>query len=367
MTPTRVAYLVNVFPKLSETFIAGELAELRRRGVELRVLSLRKPQESLRHEIIARAGLDQITSYRPEEFARLLDEFEPQLLHAHFATEPTAAARELATERNLPFTFTAHGYDIRRKPPPDFAERAAAARAVVTVSRANARFIARAFGVAPEHIRVIPCGVDTERFRPADATGAIGQNAASTTAIPLIVCVARHVPVKNLGLVLEACAALGARGVNFRCVMIGDGPLRGELEEKRRQLSLKKVVRFTGALEQAEVLQWWQRATVAVLASENEGMPVCLMEAAACAVPAVATAVGGVPELVQEGLTGLLTEAGDAEALATALATLLSKPELASLLGRAARRHAVEHFSLRRQVDSLLQLWSQLLAEEKGR
>src|SRR5213593_3070401 len=175
MTPARVAYVINVFPKLSETFIAGELAELRRRGVELRVLSLRQPQESLRHEIIARAGLDQITCYRPEEFARLLDEFEPELLHAHFATEPTAAARELATERNLPFTFTAHGYDIRRKPPPDFAERAAAARAVVTVSEANARYIVKAFGVPPEHIRVIPCGVDTDQFRPVESGDTTGR------------------------------------------------------------------------------------------------------------------------------------------------------------------------------------------------
>src|SRR6266496_550024 len=147
MTVRRVAYVVNVFPKLSETFIATELAELRRRGIELRVLSLREPKESLRHEIIAQAGLDAVTCYRPEEFAKRLAEFTPQLIHAHFATEPTAMARELADRLDLPFTFTAHGYDIHRKAPPDFAERAAAARAVVTVSQANARFIAQTFGV----------------------------------------------------------------------------------------------------------------------------------------------------------------------------------------------------------------------------
>src|SRR6266536_5423452 len=125
MIPSRVAYVVNVFPKLSETFIAGELGELRRRGVELRVLSLRRPTETLRHDIVSRAQLDKITCYQPAHFASLLREFEPQLLHAHFATEPTAAARDLAKELGVPFLFTAHGYDIRRKAPPDFAERAA--------------------------------------------------------------------------------------------------------------------------------------------------------------------------------------------------------------------------------------------------
>src|SRR2546422_1055911 len=111
----RVAYVVNVFPKLSETFIAWELAELRRRGVEVCILSLRPPDEGRRHEIVREAGLEERVIYDPKEFRAALLEFQPELLHAHFATEPTAAARELAAELRVPFTFTAHGYDIYRR------------------------------------------------------------------------------------------------------------------------------------------------------------------------------------------------------------------------------------------------------------
>jgi glycosyltransferase involved in cell wall biosynthesis len=167
MTVRRVAYVVNVFPKLSETFIAGELAELRRRGVEVRILSLRRPGEGLRHGVVARAGLEERTAYEPSEFPAVLRAFRPDLLHAHFATEPAAAARELAAGLGVPFTFTAHGYDVYRRPPADFADRAKAAAALVTVSDANARHIGATFGVPAGHIRVIPCGVDTELFRPA--------------------------------------------------------------------------------------------------------------------------------------------------------------------------------------------------------
>ena len=364
MMPSRVAYVINVFPKLSETFIAGELAELRRRGVSLRVLSLRRPVESLRHEFIARAGLDKITCYDATKFTALLREFQPQLLHAHFATEPTAAVRELAEESGVPFTFTAHGYDIRRKPPPDFAERAAAARAVVTVSEANARYIVKTFGVPPEHIRIIPCGVDTDQFRPVHGDGTAGRRLPSIEDIPWIVCVARHVRVKNLGLLLETCALLQDRGVLFRCAIIGDGPLRGELEEQRGRLGLERIVELGGAREQAQVLEWWRRASVAVLTSEDEGMPVCLMEAAACGVPTVATAVGGVPELVEDGVTGFLVPPGDTAALAAALQKLMQDFSLAARMGEASRRRAEDHFSVSGQGDRLLALWSELLAEE---
>src|SRR5206468_3331882 len=138
------------------------------------------------HDVVATSGLDRITCYRSEEFLDVLTKFRPQLLHAHFATEATAMAIELATEHGIPFTFTAHGYDIHRKAPGDFGARAAAARAVVTVSQANADYIGRTFGVPPSHIRVIPCGVDTQRFQPRNGDG-------STSETPLIVCVARQV------------------------------------------------------------------------------------------------------------------------------------------------------------------------------
>jgi len=349
---SRVAYVVNVFPKLSETFIAWELAELQRRGVEVRILSLRQPTEQLRQEIVTEASLGERVVYDPREFRAALREFQPELLHAHFATEPAAAARELAAELQVPFTFTAHGYDIYRKPPADFAHRAGAASAVITVSEANARYIAKTFGVPAAHIHVIPCGVDGERFSPR----------GERLEPPHVVCVARLKPVKNLGLLLEACAALQARGVEFRCVLVGEGPCRDDLEAMRARLGLGQVLELTGATKQDGVLAWWRGATIAALTSTSEGMPVCLMEAAACGVPAVATAVGGIPELIEDGVTGFLTAPGDAGRFAAALERLLRDPDLVARLGAAARRRAEERFSLTRQVDGLLALWAELAA-----
>ncbi|OLE97684.1 MAG: hypothetical protein AUG75_05385 [Cyanobacteria bacterium 13_1_20CM_4_61_6] len=353
MTPLRVAYVLRVFPKISETFVASELAEVRRRGVEVRILSLRRPAEEVRHEIVARAGLDDLTVYDPREFPIILREFQPQLLHAHFATAATAKARDLAAEIGIPFTFTAHRYDVYEKAPADFADRAAAAGAVVTVSEANLRHIVKAFGVPAARIHVIPCGVDTERFQPD------GRRAEP----PLIVCVARLVPFKRVELLLEACAILRRRGVEFQCAIVGDGPCRDELETARIRLDLARTVELAGAAEQARVLGWWRRATAAVLPSDSEGMPVSLMEAAACGVPAVATAVGGIPELIEDGVTGFLTTPGDAEGLAGGLERLLRDPDLVARFGAAARLRAEEHFSLPRQVDRLLSVWRGLVGE----
>src|SRR3989442_4260243 len=116
MSIRRVAYVVNTFPKLSETFIANELAELRRRGVEVLILSLRPPLERLQHEIVAEAGLVERTVHDPAGFSGALRAFAPDVVHAHFATEPAAAACELAGELRVPFTVTAHGHDIYRRP-----------------------------------------------------------------------------------------------------------------------------------------------------------------------------------------------------------------------------------------------------------
>jgi glycosyltransferase involved in cell wall biosynthesis len=353
MTPRRVAYILKIFPKLSETFIANELAELRGRGVDLAILSLLPPREEPTHEFIVRAGLRELACYEPGRFAEVLQKFKPDILHAHFATESTAAAMELSATYGVPFTFTCHGYDIYRKPPADFAARAIAARAVVTVSKANAAHLVRNLGLPDEHIRVIPCGVDASFFQPNGLGG--------KSEIPLLVCVARLVQVKNLGLLLRSCAVLRDRNVKFRCVLVGEGPLRPELQGMRAQLGLDQFVQMPGAVEQTRVLKYWQEADVGVLTSSSEGMPVSLMEAGACGVPVVATAVGGVPELIEHEKTGLLVSPGDVTELARALERLLADQALRTRLGGNARLRATTAFSIRRQVDALLGLWTEIL------
>jgi colanic acid/amylovoran biosynthesis glycosyltransferase len=348
----RIAYVLRIFPKLSETFIVSELAELRRRNVEVRILSLLPPREDLRHVLVDEAGLSALTVYDQARFLDELRDFRPDILHAHFATEAAAAARELAAQVGVPFTFTAHGYDIYRKPPPDWSARADAAAAVVTVSQTNARSIAKRYGVSRNRIAVVYPGVDVERFQrdglPAEPA--------------LIVCVARLAEVKNIPLLLRATALLRERGIPFRCVVVGDGPLRDDVVALREQLDLRDSVEFVGAATDEDVLRWWRRASVGALPSANEGFPVSLLEAAACAVPVVATAVGGVPELVVDGTTGLLVAPEDADAFAASLARLLQNVEEARRLGAAARRRVEDHFRVEAQVDRLLEVWTRVAA-----
>jgi glycosyltransferase involved in cell wall biosynthesis len=353
MTPRRVAYVIRAFPKLSETFIANELAEVRRRGVEVCILSLRPPVDEQCHEIVTQAKLLDLTTYDREKFPTVLRDFKPDLIHAHFATRATAVAQRLAAEFDVPFTFTAHRYDIYDKPPRDFAARAEAAAAVITVSQANRKYIVRNFGVAEQKLHIIPCGVDTKRFRPVER--------ADCDGVPQIVCVARLARCKNHDLLLHAVAELQRRGLQFRCVLVGDGPRREEIEALRQSLGIASCVELVGAAEHAQVLSWWQQSSIAVLSSESEGMPVSLMEAGACGLPAVATAVGGVGELIVDGTTGLVVQPGDVSALADGIERLLTDQVLSARLGSAARARVKENYSLRQQVDSLLDVWMNAL------
>ncbi|HEX6827565.1 MAG TPA: glycosyltransferase [Burkholderiales bacterium] len=351
MKVERIAYVCGVFPKVSETFVANEMAELLRRGVQLRILSLRPPTEELRHRVVGEAGLDRMTYYDRGSFLAELDGFRPQFLHAHFATYATAAAREIARERGLPYTFTAHRYDIFEKAPKDFGERAREAAALITVSDANVEFIHRQFGVPREKMVLIPCGVDTGFFAPGD--GRLDP--------PHVVCVARLDPVKNHAVLLEACARLRRQEVSFRCVLLGDGKVGDEVLAFRNGLGLQEVVDMPGAADQDTVRGWLRRAAISALSSDSEGMPVSLMESAACGLPVVATAVGGVPDLVGDGETGYVVPPRDPDAFADALERLLRDAALRARLGEAARARALTRFSLVHQVDQMLQIWERVL------
>jgi len=352
--PRRIVYVVKKFPKFSETFVASELVELQRRNIQCRVLALYEPEVALRHRFIREAGLERVTTYGAEKFDCIVEDFKPELMHAHFATEATAHARLLARKFALPFTFTAHGSDIYRDPPADFRERALDSGALITVSMANASYISRTFEVPLDRIHIIPSGVDTSRFRPS-STACDLRNLGEPV---LIACVARYESVKNLDLVVQACAILRDRGVRFRCILAGEGGARKSIEKTVAECELCEIVELKGAIDHDEVIELFQTASVAVLSSNREGMPVSLMEAGACGIPVVATSVGGVPELIEHEITGFLSPPGEAQSLADNIERLLMDAELRAKMGDAARRRIEERFSLKRQVDNLLKLWS---------
>lgn len=354
MSLARIAYVVDGFPKVSQTFIAGEVAELLRRGIDVRILSLRDGESGAVHGLAADADLLDRTIYEPRDFERVLRDLRPQVIHAHFARKATAKARSLAAGLGVPYTFTAHSYDIWRRPPPDLAERAAAAAAVITVSQATAAHLANELDVERDRIHVINCGIDVGRFTPRPA-------AADP---PWIVAVARLHPSKNLGLLLEAVASLVAQGIQVRVAVVGDGDERDALLRTRNDLGLEEIVHFTGMATQDEVLDWWHRAAIGALSSNVEGMPVALMEAAACGVPVVVTDAGGVAELVDDAVTGFVVPRGDVTAFTDRLVRLVGDPDLRARMAGAARRRAEEHCSVVGQVGKLVDVWERALEGE---
>jgi glycosyltransferase involved in cell wall biosynthesis len=143
-----------------------------------------------------------------------------------------------------------------------------------------------------------------------------------------------------------------------RFLVIGDGPLRHSLEARVRDLGLEQAVIFTGFRE--DLIRIYADLDVVALSSHNEGTPVTLIEAAAAGRPGVATRVGGVPELIEDGVNGFLVEKGDWQALADRMAWLLEHPEEARRMGQSGRQRVLEAFSVQRLIDDLVRLYREL-------
>lgn len=164
-----------------------------------------------------------------------------------------------------------------------------------------------------------------------------------------IICVARLSPVKRIDVLLESLALLARSRTDWTCTIIGGGPLEQELKEKSQALGLSSCVRFTGHVQ--DVHSYMQKADLAVLSSDKEGLPLSLVEAMACGLPCVVTDVGGNREIVQHGVTGLVVEAGSPKQLADGIAYVLDHSEEREKMGQAARSLAYERFDLSCMID----------------
>ena len=397
--PLRVLYLVSLFPCWSETFIVREIRALQARGVDVRILSL-KPASETMVQADAQALLDRViyppTSLaaslcpglpqllrrplrslgevwtlvaslwkRPTELAKslvtwwrtltvtgLVRHFNPHHLHAHWATYPSTAARILAGRIERPWSFTSHAHDIFVHDH-DLSGKLRQADFSVTISDYNRRQLSGRMPLAlRERLAVVHCGIlpDEIPFEPH------GRD-------PLcIVAVGRLDPIKGFIHLVEACRLLRDRRIDFRCEIIGDGPLQGVLQQAIDQARLGGQLRLAGALPQPEVRRRLREAAIFVLPSVQladgnaDGIPVALMEAMASGAAVVSTRVSGIPELVEDGLSGLLAPPGQAGPLADAIARLLADGALRLRLADMARQVIVEDFDANREADKLLAL-----------
>ena len=400
-----IGYILKMYPRFSETFVLSELLELERQGVELRIFSLKRPDDGIAHadaalleapvtyvpalewrsaRTYAAAHLRTMAS-NPRGYARglrrllvrrrrtsikhfvqagfiapLVREAGIRHVHAHFASGATSVALHVQQLTGSSYSFTAHAKDIYlgTVTEVDLARKLRRARFAVTVSEFNRRHLSR---IAPDaQLLRVYNGLDLARFAP---------NGVPVEQPPLVLAVGRLIEKKGFDDLVRACALLHEEGVSFRCKIVGKGALEAELRSLIDDSGLTDLVELAGPMPRERLLRLYPRASVfaapcVVGADGNrDGLPTVLIEAMALGVPVVATDVTGIPELVDTGRTGLVVPQRDPPALAHAIRALLERPAEARELARAGRQRVEAQFDLTRNVAELRGLFEEATAQ----
>jgi colanic acid/amylovoran biosynthesis glycosyltransferase len=394
-----LAYLFERFPSFTQTFCFREVAELRRQGEEPVICSIRRPrdepfqewnpaivrqveylpeQEALVREIdraLHKSRLPEVVAQeiqawgRKSDFLRLyqaawlgprLQERGVRHVHAHFAGMAARTAWWIERFFGIGFSFTAHANDIFA--PKSFqvslGKLIETARAVVTVSDFGVQFLEKEFPVAAGKIHRVYNGIDLARFQASDFS----------VKPPRILSVGRLIEKKGFADLIEACRLLWERKVQFRCDIIGEGPLATSLGERIRKAGLTDCVILDGPRPEDEVKAALAQSTVFALPCVREAdggmdnLPTVVMEAMAAALPVVSTAIAGLPEMVVEGETGMLLPEHEPAILSGVLERLLSDQDFARSLGAKGRERATNLFAIEKTVEDLHRLISPWLA-----
>lgn len=399
--PAKIAYLLNNYPNLTQTFIVQEILELERQGLQLRLFSLfESPSDTPVEEALhVQAAITYISHYsiptllaaavrrflkapwrylhtcivmgaryrrrsvlRHLLYAAYLTEHLNREgivhLHAHFANESTSVAQAVHLFSGIPYSFTAHAFDIYLSSKAELVYKIRMARLVVTCTAYNQRYLAALVDQhVAERIHCIYHGLNLRLF-PANITAA-----AKPLTSPLILMVGRLIEKKGQSYLLRACRILKDQGYDFICRIVGDGPLRKVLELEIRELELSDRVELWGAATHKRVIEMYQQATITSLPciiskhGDRDGIPNVLIESLWMGVPVVSTSVSGIPEVITSEVNGLLVPSHDCHALATALARLLNDPSLRCRLADAGRQTVLERFDMASNARRLIHLF----------
>ena len=397
----RVAFVLKGYPRLSETFIAQEIAALERRGLEILIVSLRHPTDGRTHPVHAeiRAPLLYLPEYLYQEPLRVLrawlklrkkstyiavrglwlrdlvrdptpsrvrrfgqalvlaDELPADVrrLHAHFLHTPASVTRYAALLRGLAWTGSAHAKDIWTTPEWEKREKLASCEWLVTCTAANHAHLG---ALAPQgRVELVYHGLDLSRFPPAEKSG-VARSGNDPADPAVILSVGRLVEKKGTDVLLEALARL-PRTLHWKLVHVGGGPLRERLARRAAALGIAARIDWRGPRTQTELLADYRTADLFALASrvardgDRDGLPNVLAEAQSQGLACVATRVSGIPELIDDGRTGLLVRPEAPDELALALAALIGDPARRGALGEAGRRRVAEKFGLDSNIERL--------------
>ena len=396
---SHIAYVMSRFPKLTETFVLDEILSMERAGVSVEIYPLLRERASIMHPEALRlteqahylpflspsilAAQVRLLVRRPRVYLGTLwavirgtwgsanflggalaifpkVAFAAERMratgiahvHCHFANHPAVAGFIIHRLTGIPFSFTAHGSDLhvdRRM----LCEKVAEAAFVVPISEYNRQLIMTECGAgSADKLVVIHCGVDTELFQPPPS-------GRGTTPRLRIACIGTLHEVKGQRYLVEACRQLAAGGIEFECHIVGDGDDRVDLARQIRDSGLAGRVKLRGGLTRAEIAGLLHRTDVLVAPSvptrsgKREGIPVVLMEAMATGLPVIASRISGIPELVDDGRSGILVPARDSTALAAALRSLHDDASLRLRLGNAGRAKVAREFDTRHTAAAL--------------
>ena len=387
---TQFAYVFERFPSYVQTFCYREIAELDRQGETPPLFSIRQPDDeppqdwdekivarvqyvpgepqlvreverALKRRELSQEMVELVAEWgRGSDFLRLyqaiyigsrLRKLGINHVHAHFAGMAARTAFWINKFFGIPFSFTAHANDIFA--PKEFkiglGKLIDSASAVVAVSDYAVNFLREQFPTSAAKIHRVYNGLDLARFKRADFTN----------AVPTIVSIGRLIDKKGFADLIRACALLKKRGRDFRCEIIGEGPLENDLRAQIAELDLKSQVNLAGPKTQTQIIQQLAQASMLALPcvvdpdGARDNLPTVIMEAMAAGLPIVSTTVGGIAEMVAHGESGFLVEPHHSVALAGAIEKVIVDQALARRLGQAGYERAQQLFSIEKNVREL--------------
>jgi len=302
------------------------------------------------------------------KMAEVAESEDLDLLHVHYAIPHSISAilarESLKPHRRLPVITTLHGTDITlvgadRSYLPITRYGIAQSDGVTAVSHYLKQSTAETFQF--EHIAVIPnfiCATDYSRKPREELRGEL-----SPRGEPLLVHVSNFRPVKRPVDCVEILARVRERGVDARLVMVGDGSERSRAEHRARCLGVERQCSFVG--KQPRIVDYLSVSDVLLLPSEQESFGLAALEALACEVPVIASRVGGIPEVVDDGVTGCLAEVGDLERMSEEAARLLTDERLRREMGRRARASALSRYGTDLVIPQYIDFYERVIAADK--